>query len=188
MSFLEKKISFFFVVVTCPSSYLSSVPPGVVSVLYSSEEVVQEETPYEIKLLRAPGNVTHLRKFNTNYDFAQKNLQKTLFGAASSSSDDYRAAARESGNICSLDIRVDYGVFKDNGKDYNKIRGKVYQMVMTANRIYQGTFRRADRPAFKFVVGRLAVANDAFCRKYRADIHCHRSVRSSDSFLNIFSR
>ena len=75
-----------------------------------------------------------------------------------------------------------------NGHFFFQIRNKIFQQVMTANRIYQGTFKRSGKPAVKFVVGRLAVATDAFCSRYSNNIHCNRRVDGPEDFLNIFSR
>ena len=92
-------------------------------------------------------------------------------------------------NVCNLDIRIDNGVYNDMGRSRNKIRNRVYQAVMTLNKIYGSTFKTGDNPTVKFSIGRIAIATNSFCKRRRTNIHCTtRSVRDSSDFLNTFSK
>ena len=38
------------------------------------------------------------------------------------------------------------------------------------------------------MIGRLAIATDAYCRKHRSNVHCSKSVSGASSYLSAYSK
>ena len=110
----------------------------------------------------------------------------------------HRTAARIDGeqpNTCSIGFLVDNGAWNDFGADKNKVLNFVYQLVRSANEIYGGQIKRGGRPGVNFVIGRIGVATDSFCKKSSDDLNCfidgfgtRNTAQDSERFLNMFSK
>ena len=104
----------------------------------------------------------------------------------------YEMSQRNAGNnICNVEVLIDNGVYNDAGRDMNKIRNRVYQQMMTLNRIYGSTFKTGDVPTVKFTIARILTATNKFCETRRSNIYCGvkpYTTKESSKFLSDFSR
>ena len=98
----------------------------------------------------------------------------------------------EQGNFCTVGFTIDNGAWNDFGRDKNKVRTFLYQLIMFANEIYGSQIRIGYRPGVKFVIASIRVAGDRYCAQYPQDMSCHISTEDngdeSERFLELLSK